>query len=108
MKVEESEFIPLAEQTLERFLSVIEDIEPDDVDADLQDGVLTIEFDDGRTFIVNRHVPLRQIWLSSPISGAGHFDYRDGSWIATRDGRNLAAVLQDELSKLFQAELKFL
>ena len=105
MKLEESEFIQLAEQTLEHILSVIEDVEPDDADADLQDGVLTIEFDDGRIFIINRHVPLRQIWLSSPISGAGHFDYQQGAWLAAKNGRNLSATLSAELSGLFQADV---
>ncbi len=106
MKLEESEFIQLAARTLESYLSAIEDVEPDDADADFQDGVLTIEFDDGRTFIINRHVPLRQIWLSSPVSGAGHFDYHDGAWIASRDGRNLAVTLASELTELLQIDVR--
>ena len=105
MKLEESEFIQLTTQTLERFLLAIEDVEPDDADADLLDGVLTIEFEDGRTYIINRHVPLRQIWLSSPVSGAGHFDHRDGAWIADRDGRNLAVTLSAELSDLLGVDI---
>lgn len=107
MKLEENAFIKLAGQTLEKYLSAIEDVEPDDVDADIQDGVLTIEFDDGRIFIVNRHVPLRQIWLSSPVSGAGHFDYQDGKWIASKDGRDLAVTLGAELSDLLHANVSF-
>lgn len=106
MKLVESEFIKLAELTLGNFLSAIEAVEPDDADADLQDGVLTIEFDDGRVFIVNRHVPLRQIWLSSPVSGAGHFDYQEGTWIASRDGRDLAKTLGAELSDLLGAKVR--
>ncbi len=106
MSLEESEFIKLAEETLGRYLSVIEETEPDNMDADLQDGVLTLEFDDGRVYIVNRHVPLRQIWLSSPLSGAGHFDYRDGKWIASRDGRNLAETLSAELSGLLETKVR--
>lgn len=105
MSLDESEFIKLAAQTLEKYLSAIEAVEPDDADADLQDGVLTIEFDDGRIFIVNRHVPLRQIWLSSPLSGAGHFDYQAGKWIAARDGRDLAVTLSAELSDLLNADV---
>ena len=105
MSLIESDFIKLAEDTLGSYLSAIEAVEPDDVDADLQDGVLTIEFDDGRIFIVNRHVPLRQIWLSSPVSGAGHFDYQDGKWIASWDGRNLAETLGAELSDLLDAKV---
>ena len=38
-------------------------------DADLQAGVLTIEGARG-TWLLNKHAPTRQIWLSSPLSGA--------------------------------------
>ena len=37
--------------------------------ADLQGGVLTVEADEG-TWVVNKHAATRQVWLSSPQSGA--------------------------------------
>ena len=54
-------------------------------------GILTVEGDDG-TWIVNKHAPTRQIWLSSPKSGARHyaFDAGSGQWRDTQ-GRRRAA-----------------
>ena len=43
-------------------------------DAELQGGVLTVDGDDG-TWVVNKHAPTRQIWLSSPKSGARHYAF---------------------------------
>lgn len=67
-------------------------------DADLQGGVLTIEADRG-TWLVNKHAPTRQIWLSSPLSGARHyaFDEAAGLWRDTRGGDDLLTILSAEL-----------
>lgn len=69
-----------------------------DHDAELQGSVLTIEADAG-TWIVNKHAPTRQIWLSSPVSGARHyaFDAGSGRWQDTRGGDDLLSVLAAEL-----------
>ncbi len=67
-------------------------------DAELQEGVLTIQGNDG-TWLVNKHAPTRQIWLSSPQSGARHYAFDDGSgqWKDTRGGPELLALLSAEL-----------
>ncbi len=100
MPLEESGFASLAEQTLTRILDRLEDSGAEDFDAELKDGVLNIELDDGRVFIINRHLPLKQIWLSSPLSGAGHFAYcsESGDWESTRDDGKLYEILSAELT----------
>lgn len=67
-------------------------------DAELQGGILTVESDAG-TWIVNKHAPTRQIWLSSPKSGAKHyaFEAAKGVWRDTRGGADLLSTLSDEL-----------
>jgi len=67
-------------------------------DAELQGGVLTVEGKDG-TWLVNKHAPTRQIWLSSPRSGARHyvFDAGSGQWKDTRGGADLLELLSAEL-----------
>ncbi len=67
-------------------------------DAELQGGVLTVE-GEGGVWLVNKHAPTRQIWLSSPKSGARHyaFDSASGQWQDTRGGADLLAVLSAEL-----------
>ncbi len=67
-------------------------------DAVLQGGILTVESDAG-TWIVNKHAPTRQIWLSSPKSGACHYAFEPGSglWQDTRGGADLLTTLSGEL-----------
>jgi len=67
-------------------------------DAERQGGVLTVEGEAG-TWVVNKHAPTRQIWLSSPISGARHYAYDpvSGTWLDTRGGSELLATLSSEL-----------
>ena len=67
-------------------------------DAELQAGILTVEADEG-TWIVNKHGPTRQVWVSSPKSGARHYAYDPGrkAWLDTRGGGDLLASLSEEL-----------
>jgi frataxin len=67
-------------------------------DAELQGGILTVEGEAG-TWIVNKHAPTRQIWLSSPKSGAKHYAFEAGKglWQDTRGGADLLTTLSGEL-----------
>jgi frataxin len=67
-------------------------------DTELHGGVLTVEAEAG-TWVVNKHGPTRQIWLSSPLSGARHYTYdtASGTWLDTRGGGELLATLSSEL-----------
>ena len=65
-------------------------------DAELQGGILTVEGENG-TWIVNKQSPTRQIWLSSPQSGARHFAWDGKAWSDTRGKGELLAVLSGEL-----------
>ena len=67
----------------------------------------TVELEDGGTYVINKHAPTRQIWVSSPASGATHFARDQGSdrWIDTRGGRDLARMLRDEIRAATGADL---
>ncbi|TBR25605.1 MAG: iron donor protein CyaY [Reyranella sp.] len=86
------------ESLADSLLATLEEALADHVDAELQGGILTVEGDEG-TWIVNKHAPTRQIWLSSPVSGARHyaFDADSGQWQDTRGGGDLLAALGGEL-----------
>ena len=73
--MDDSSFTKLASETLASLTHNIEDVLGDRADIDLQDGILTIDLDEGGRYVVNKHLPNRQIWLSSPLSGAAHFAY---------------------------------
>ena len=79
--MDDSTFESLADRTLARLQTQIEDA-LDNVDVDLRGGILTLELEDGRQYVINKHMPNHQIWLSSPISGAAHFDHdpATGGW----------------------------
>lgn len=86
------------ESLADSLLAVLEEDLADHVDAELQSGILTVKGGQG-TWVVNKHAPTRQVWLSSPRSGARHyaFDAATGQWKDTRGGGDLLAVLSAEL-----------
>lgn len=99
MGIDEAAFESLAVQTLQRFAARIERATME-LEVDLEDGVLNIETGDGAIYLVNKHTAMRQLWLSSPVSGAGHFDYdaANKTWASTRGGESLEKTLERELS----------
>ncbi|MBL8660051.1 MAG: iron donor protein CyaY [Rhodospirillales bacterium] len=96
---DESAFQAEADKALAILLERIDDALGDELDVDLQGGVLTIDLDSGGQYVINKHAPNRQIWMSSPASGASHFAYRAGAgWIATRSDDALYDMLARELT----------
>lgn len=95
------EFEARARATLERLMDRIEAAAGDVWDIDLEDGILTIELPDGAQYLLNRHAPTRELWMSSPASGAAHFawDAASGRWLDTRGGGALEQRLEGELSR---------
>lgn len=99
MALDAARFETLADQTLDALADAIDAALGDVIDVDRQGAVLTLDLDDGGQYVINKHAPSRQIWLSSPRSGALHFDYDDDAkrWRATRSGEDLHALLGAEL-----------
>ncbi len=99
MSIDESRFHLLADTLLQELVDALDAAIGDEVDVDLQGGVLTVDLGDGGQYVVNKHAAMRQIWLSSPVSGAWHFDPEDGRWLASKDRAvALTALLAAELS----------
>jgi len=87
---------------LEQLFDRIDATLGDDLDVDYEAGILTMKFADGRTYLLNKHGPNREIWLSSPVSGAWHFAAAEGGlWRSTRP----VAEGPDDLIAMLQAEL---
>mgnify|MGYP001604631442 CR=1 FL=1 len=96
--MDESEFIRLAEQTLQE---LDRRIEASEIDADCAfkgTGVLEIEFDDGSKIIVNSQAAAREIWVAAK-SGGYHFRSDGPCWVNTRDGSELFAALSAYVSQ---------
>lgn len=98
MSLDESRFHALADATLRELMDRIEAGPGDDYEVDIQGGVMTIEAEDGAQFVLNKHAPNRQLWLSSPKSGAWHFAWNEAAWVSTRDKAvSLTEVLARDL-----------
>lgn len=108
MSAAESQFAAAADQLLNHLADTIDDVLGDEVDAELQAGILTLSLEAGGQYVINKHAPNRQIWMSSPVSGATHYDFADGQWISTRDASaHLPQVLAAELNARFGGTLSF-
>ncbi len=83
---------------MEGILAALEGFDPDEVDADLAMGVLTIEFADRSKCIINRQTAAHQIWLAQGAS-AWHFAHEGGTWVDTKGRGPLADILADLLSR---------
>ncbi|GAB4142223.1 MAG: iron donor protein CyaY [Planctomycetota bacterium] len=93
-------FAQLADDCLSKLLRQLDDIDPDELDADHASGVLTMTFADGRKCIANRQAAAHQIWLAEGAS-AWHFarDDRTGQWLDTRGRGSLQQILSAILTE---------
>lgn len=105
MALDDRTFAALADRTLNRVLAAVEAAEPD-ADGELRDGILTLEIDEIGTFVINKHGPNREVWLSSPRSGAWHFTWDEGTrrWISTRGAESLGGVLSNDLGAAIEVD----
>ena len=88
----ERDFEKLADEELQQLSRTLDDL--DDLEADLQMGVLTITFPDGTRYVVNSHRAAKQIWGAAERN-AWHFDHqKDGRWVAPKNGDELWATVE--------------
>lgn len=66
-----------------------------DIDIDLSEDLLNITTQYG-TFVLSKQSSLKEIWLSSPVSGPYHFFYDGKSW-KSKSGKELFAILSKDL-----------
>jgi frataxin len=100
----ETAYHALADLTLHKLADQAERLD-EGIDAELYGGVLTLTLDSGRQFVVNKHAPTQQVWLSSPLSGGLHFAYQsEAQAFALPDGRRLETLLMAELETLLEQE----
>ena len=99
MNNNEADFNIRADALLDNFMEIIDEALGDQLDIDLEQGILSIELDAGGQYIINKHAPTSQIWMSSPVSGATHFDFdaEQGSWVSSRRDDKLIDMLITEL-----------
>jgi len=97
-------FLDLASKTLNELSVYLEKFD-EFLEIDFIDNNISIETDEGKVFIISIHEPLTQIWYSSPISGAHHFEMgveKDiFSWTSTRNKKIfLFELLKQEIEEV--------
>ena len=93
------EFTRRADAFMNAFMDKLNDFDPDELDADLAMGVLSMEFADSSKAILNRQTAAHQIWLASGVS-AWHFaEAEDGQWMCTKGRGSLESVLSAVLTE---------
>jgi CyaY protein len=102
--IDEATFDELADRALRALEIALNDV--DGLEADLESGILSIEFSDGERFVVNSHRAARQIWMAARAS-AWHFDVEPKSqrWTAAKTGDELWDCLQREVGKKLERPL---
>lgn len=97
----ESEFLDLADATLNAIETALEDAcdaSDLDVECSRSGNVLEIEcVDNGSKIIINSQAPMQEMWLAAR-SGGFHYKYDGSQWLNTRDGSELYATLSDVVS----------
>ena len=74
-----------------------------DVIIDATDDSLSISMCSG-SFLLNRQIPSRQIWMASPVSGSLKFDFDDekSDWVEhNHKDKTLDNILIDEVEDVF-------
>ncbi len=102
MSIPEATFRKLVGEALRDLFEQIDDLETDDIDPRLGDGLVDTRFEDDSAIVLSQQVPARELWLSANWK-AWHFVFDDGEW-KERDTREPMLPL---LSTLFAEKLGF-
>src|SRR3990167_8979968 len=89
------DFHKVSSQMLEEMTDFFESTWPQ-ADVDYLDETLTVTLPKGYQYVINKHGVTRQIWVSSPFTGAHHFHFKEGLWICTRTQVRLEDLLFQE------------
>jgi CyaY protein len=89
----------LADACLERAVKALEPFDPDEVDYSTSDGVVTIEFQGGVRYVLNRQSAMHQMWFAAGAR-AWHFDWDAAkkAWIDDKEGRELFGRISEVVS----------
>ena len=102
MPVSDNNFETHAENALQAVFEQVDNALGDQLEVDLDGGILSIELASGGQYIINKQVPNRELWMSSPVSGAKHFyfDEETENWVDTRSDGIFFDILSDELTQI--------
>ena len=78
MPISDKEYHALSDQVFTHIVRVLENEDPDEIEAETIPGVVTLIFGDRKRFILNRQPSVHQLWLAAGAH-AWHFSYDEGT-----------------------------
>ena len=91
--MDEASFDRIARDELRHIEDAFAEVDPDDVELSVSDGVLRLDLRDGTKIVINSHRAAGQIWMAA-VASAWHFDPgADGQWKAAKSGDELRSTL---------------
>lgn len=98
--MDKHEFSKRSAACIESVISWIEDFDPDELDYETTDGVVTLEFADGKKFVLNRQAGNNQMWFAAGVR-AFHYDWNADTerWCDDRDGHDLHEKIAEVVSE---------
>ncbi|MDX1923672.1 MAG: iron donor protein CyaY [Rickettsiaceae bacterium] len=97
--ISEREYLIEATKLMEDITSSVDKCDEDaSIEIDYINDVLTLEIK-GAIFVINKQTPKKEIWLSSPVSGPGHFSLKNNRWVNSKS-QELKEILSQELSEI--------
>ena len=94
--MERSHFNQEVAQVFGKIVGVLDEEDPDVVEAERTGDILKVIFADGVQFILNTQSATHQIWLAGASRG-WHFDFDQASkrWLCGKSGDELFTTLQE-------------
>ncbi|HMR07658.1 MAG TPA: iron donor protein CyaY [Polyangiaceae bacterium] len=89
-----------AHPELRALIDALDALDLDNVEAELANEIVTLEFADGAKYVINSHRAARQIWMAAERT-AWHFDWVDDkqAWIDDKRGHELWQTVSTALSE---------
>ncbi|HIG11087.1 MAG: iron donor protein CyaY [bacterium] len=105
--MDDTTFLKLADACLERIATWLEDFDPDELDFTPSDGVITLEFADGKRFVLNRQTAASQMWFAAGAR-AWHFDWdaQAKTWVGDKVGVELCACIAEAVTEKLGREVR--
>lgn len=101
--MDKQKFNLLTKQVYDSVFYSFEKYDPDLVEADYNLDSISICFQSGIRFVVNRQPPVNQLWLATK-NKAYHFNYDDSNnqWICDKTQREFSKIFSENVSKLIK------
>ncbi|WP_096619012.1 iron donor protein CyaY [Candidatus Enterovibrio altilux] len=77
-----------------------------DIDYEISENVLSIDFKDRSQIIINRQEAISEIWLASKFGGF-HFTYTNNKWLCSKTGTEFMDIVKQECSKHADKEVSW-